>query len=130
MIPSYFSFLVAPSVTALEPQNQTVTMPAPAEFTCNATGRPRPTVLWYTMALDDSRELLSGGVEVMIDEIRTGMREISSVLTILSTTPPDATRYVCVTTNVVDTAEMSATLTVHGKGCMKATFEILQSCVQ
>ena len=104
-------YSVAPMITALDPLEKTVTEPNIAEFVCNATARPRPTITWYT---DDgmSRALL---VNATIMEQKTGDRELTSTLTISPTAPSHATYYVCVAENVVDTDEMNAMLTVHGK---------------
>ena len=105
-------------ITALDPLEQTVTEPNIAEFVCNAIARPRPTITWYT---DDgmSRALLVSSVNATIMEQETGDRELTSTLAISPTTPSDATDYVCVAENVVDTDEMNAMLTVHGKpACM------------
>ena len=54
----------------------------------------------------------SNDVTIMIKE--TGDRELTSTLTISPTAPSDATGYVCVAENVVDTDEMTSILTVYG----------------
>ena len=100
-------------ITALDPFEQTVTESNIAEFVCNATARPRPTITWYT---DDgmSRALLVNNVNATIMEQKTGDRELTSTLTISPTAPSDATDYVCVAENVVNTDEMISNLTVYG----------------
>ena len=100
-------------ITALDPFEQNVTEPNIAEFVCNATARPRPTITWYT---DDgmSRALLIDSVNATIMEQETGDRELTSTLAISPTAPSDATYYVCVAENVVDTDEMTSNLTIHG----------------
>ena len=51
----------------------------------------------------------------MIQETENGNRTLMSGLTISPTAPSDATDYVCVAENVVDTDEMTSSLTIHGK---------------
>ena len=111
----YFCFPVAPSITTLDPQDFTVTSPTPATFTCNATGRPRPTIQWYRVELDGNLTQLSNSGSLMIREMLSGMRDISSVLDITRTRLSDAADYVCEATNVVDSDEMMSTLIVYGK---------------
>ena len=54
----------------------------------------------------------SNDVTIMIKE--NGDRELTSTLTISPTAPSDATDYVCVAENVVNTDEMISNLTVYG----------------
>ena len=62
---------------------------------------------------------MDGSNDVTIMEQENGNRELISTLAISPTAPSDATDYVCVAENVVDTDEMNAMLTVHGKpACM------------
>ena len=51
----------------------------------------------------------------MIQETEKGNRTLMSTLTISPTAPSDATDYVCVAENVVNTDEITSSLTVHGK---------------
>ena len=101
--------IVAPNITDFAPSQQTVTSPAPAVFTCNATGRPRPTIQWYRVELEDARTPLTG------EDTSSGMRGISSTLTISNTDASDATDYVCVASNIVDSTEMTGSLIVYGE---------------
>ena len=64
------------------------------------------------MELNGSHTPLSDGLSI---ETTSGSREISNELTIQDTTLSDALDYVCVASNVVYSAEMSATLTVYGE---------------
>ena len=54
----------------------------------------------------------SNGVVIMEQENRD--RELISILAITTTAPSDATSYVCVAENVVNTDEMTSNLTVYG----------------
>ena len=110
-----FTFSVAPTITTFSPLQLTVNEPNSAIFTCNATARPRPTITWYTDDGSGNRTLLVDGtnnVTIMVQE--NGDRELISTLTISPTAPSDATDYVCVAENVVDTDEMTSNLTVYG----------------
>ena len=108
-------FSVAPTTITLDPLQLTVTEPDSATFTCNATARPRPTVTWYTDNDSGNTTLLvDGSNDVKIMEQETGDRELTSTLTISPIAPSDATDYVCVAENVVDTDEMTNNLTVYG----------------
>ena len=110
-----FTFSVAPTITTLDPLQLTVTEPDSATFTCNATARPRPTITWYTDDGSGNRTLLVNGTNnVTIMEQENGDRELISTLTMLPTAPSDATDYVCVAENVVNTDEMTSNLTVYG----------------
>ena len=81
-------------------------------FTCNATGRPRPSISWYRIELNNSRTRLPDDQSV---EVPSGEREISSTLTVSSTSASDAADYVCVASNIVNEDEMTANLIVYGK---------------
>ena len=110
-----FTLSVAPTITTFSPLQLTATEPDSATFTCNATARPRPTITWYTDDGSGNRPLLMNGsndVTIMIKE--NGDRELTSTLTISPTAPSDATDYVCVAENVVNTDEMISNLTVYG----------------
>ena len=110
-----FTFSVAPTITTLSPLQLTVTEHNSATFMCNATARPRPTITWYTDDGSGSRTLLVDGTNnVMIMEQENGDRELISTLAISPTAPSDATDYVCVAENVVNTDEMTSNLTVYG----------------
>ena len=57
---------------------------------------------------------MDGSNDVMIMEKENGDRELTSTLTISPTAPSDATDYVCVAENVVNSDEMTSNLTVYG----------------
>ena len=108
----YFCSVVAPTISDLSPLEQNITSPNAAMFTCIAAGRPRPSISWYRVEINDSRTLLP---DDQSDEIMLGEREIMSTLTVEPTSAADAADYVCVASNVVDYDEMIANLTVYGK---------------
>ena len=87
-----------------------------ATISCEATGRPRPTITWYRVQLNgtDRVRLSNDDSNIMIQETEKGNRTLMSSLTISPTAPSDATYYVCVAENVVDTDEMTSSLTIHG----------------
>ena len=57
---------------------------------------------------------MDGTDNVTIMEQENGDRELISTLAISPTAPSDATDYVCVAENVVNTDEMISNLTVYG----------------
>ena len=107
-----FSSTVAPQIldplddlTAVEPQDAT--------FSCLATGRPRPAIVWTR--LSDMAQLQNQSATFMIVEWEIGDREKRSNLTILDTQPSDAGGYACVAVNEPGSVMLQATLTVHGE---------------
>ena len=115
MICLLISESVAATITSLNPFQLTVTEPNSATFTCNATGRPRPTITWYTDDGSGNKTLLvDGSNDVVIMEQESGDRKLTITLTISPTAPSHATDYVCVAENVVDVDEMIRNLTVYG----------------
>ena len=107
-----FSLTVAPQI--LDPPNDlTVVEPQDATFSCLATGRPRPDIVWTR--LSDVVQLQNQSVDVMIEEQEIGDRERRSMLTILGTQPSDAGGYACVAMNEPGSVMLQATLTVHGE---------------
>ena len=93
------------------PGNLTVVELETATFSCLATGRPRPAIVWVQlsdMTLVQSSDFTIEGMEI-------GHRERRSNLTILSTQPSDAGAYSCVAVNEPGIDMDQATLTVHGE---------------
>ena len=104
--------IVAPQI--LDPQDDlTVVEPQDATFSCLATGRPRPTIVW--IRLPDMEQLQSQSANFMIEEQEIGDRERRSNLTILGTQPSDAGAYACVGVNEPGSTTRQATLTVCGE---------------
>ena len=108
----FLTFTVAPQV--FDPlDNLTVVEPQDAIFSCLATGRPRPTIVWTR--LSDMVQLQPSSANFTIEEQENGDRERRSNLTILGTQPSDAGGYACVAVNEPGTDREQATLTVHGE---------------
>ena len=103
---------VAPKILD-PPDDLTVVEPQDATFSCLATGRPRPDIVW--IRLSDMEQLQSQSANFMIEEQEVGDRERRSNLTILDTQPSDAGAYACVAVNEPGGATRQATLTVHGE---------------
>ena len=107
-----FFSTVAPQILD-PPDDLTVVKPQDATFSCLATGRPRPSIVWTR--LSDMTQLQSSSGVYRIEEQEIGDRERRSNLTVLGTQPSDASGYVCVAVNEPGTDREQATLTVHGK---------------
>ena len=108
---------VPPTITQLTPPQQNITSPNMANISCEATGKPRPIITWYRVQLNgtDRVRLSNDDSNIMIQATEEGNRTLMSGLTISPTAPSDATDYVCVAENVVDTDEITSSLTIHGK---------------
>ena len=78
-------------------------------LTCQATGRPVPTISWYF-----NNTLLVDGMKHKISET-TSSTTISSTLTIMSVESSDVGTYTCNATNVVSTDTSYGVLTVNGE---------------
>ena len=108
-----FSFsTVAPQILD-PPDDLTVVAPQDATFSCLATGRPRPTIVWTR--LSDMVQLQPPSANFTIEEQETGDRERRSNLTILGSQPSDAGGYVCVARNEPGSVMLQANLTVYGE---------------
>ena len=84
-----------------------------AQFRCNATGVPRPTVEWYYEYSTTGNALMDNVNNVMIVEVSTGDRELLSTLKLTTTTlPDDSGNYTCRAVNIVDDYFSSAFLDV------------------
>ena len=107
-----FSSTVAPQIFD-PPGDLTVVEPEDATFSCLATGRPRPDIMWTR--LSDMVQLQNQSATFVIVEQEIGDRERRSNLTILGTQPSDVGGYACVARNEPGSVIQQATLTVHGE---------------
>ena len=103
---------VAPQILD-PPDDLTVVEPQDATFSCLATGRPRPDIVWTR--LSDMEQLQNQPGVYGIEEQEIGDRERRSNLTIVGTQPSDAGAYACVAVNEPGNATQQATLRVHGE---------------
>ena len=86
-------------------------------FVCTAVARPRPSITWYKVEVDDSRTMLTGteeGVSITAMDGDTE-RTRNSTLSFDPSRPSFSAVYVCVAANPVDSAEATATLSVYGE---------------
>ncbi len=96
----------------------TVTQPDAAMFVCTAMARPRPSITWYRLEMNDSRTNLTDGSEdgVNITVVDGDTERIANSTLMFSPSRPFFSAvYICEATNPVATAETNATLTVYGK---------------
>ena len=108
---------VVPVIT-LEPDDVKTVEGMSVTFLCAATGRPRPTITWYTYDGNSTKEVNSASdVRVTVTDEEMGDREGMSYLTLRSVLPSDAADYICHADNGVGNGRVSrsATLTVNGK---------------
>ena len=109
-------FIVPPDTPVIEENVVTVTQPDEAMFVCTAMARPRPSITWYRVEMDNSRTILTQREGVTITEIDGSTdRIVMSTLIFESTRPFFSAEYICEATNVVDSAETNAILMVYGK---------------
>ena len=111
LLHAFFS-TVAPQILD-PPDDLTVVEPQDATFSCLATGRPRPGIVWTR--LSDMVQLQPQSGVYRIEEQEIGDRERRSMLTILDSQPSDAGGYACVAINEPGSVMVQATLTVHGE---------------
>ena len=79
-----------------------------------ATGLPRPVITWFFEDSEGSRTEVVAMDRILKFSIPLGGRDFQSSLVVDLTAPNDAGLYVCVAENIVNSAEASAVLTVHG----------------
>ena len=94
-----------------------VTQPEEAMFECIAMARPRPSITWYRLEMDDTRTPLNGSEDGITISTSNGdiERSIISTLMFSPSRPFFSATYICEATNPVATAEANATLMVYGK---------------
>ena len=111
MIIKFPNYLVA---TSISPQviDQTQNEESNASFTCQVTGEPVPTIIWYfNGTLVDEAYTVKYTISMMSLNITTN----SSTLTIMNVQSSDVGTYTCNATNVVSTDTSSGVLTVNGE---------------
>lgn len=94
-------FHLVPASLDLKPVNVTVNESSAASFQCNASGDPRPAVIWFK----EGKQLSAGGRIVMG----------GNSLTILNTVASDAGQYSCNVSNGLRSDVSVAHLIVQGK---------------
>lgn len=111
----------------IEQNDVTVTQPNEALFVCTAIARPRPTITWYMVGLDGTREALNEMEEGVTITEGYGGTDITtnSSLKFDPTRPFFSSMYVCEATNPVSSAETNATLTVYGMSVSMTVYSLL-----
>ena len=118
--------LVAPTISP-EVMDQTQNEADTASFTCQATGEPVPTIIWYfNSALVDEANTMKYTLSIMSLNITTN----SSTLTIMNVQSSDVGIYTCNATNVVSTDTSSGVLTVNGETLKYSYFIFLETTLQ
>ena len=107
---SLFLSTVSPQIIDA-PDNLTVVQAEDAAFSCLATGRPIPEIVW--IRLTDMTQLQSQ-LGLTVEEQEAGDTQRRSNLTIIGVQLSDSGAYVCVATNEVGSIMAHVTLTVHG----------------
>ena len=104
------SCVIVPPSISLEVMNDARNEGESASLTCQATGRPVPTISWYF-----NNALLVNGAKYITFEASVNTTTISSTLTIMSVQSSDVGTYTCNATNVVSTDTSSGVLSVNGE---------------
>jgi hypothetical protein len=109
--------IVPPDAPKIAESAVIVTQPGAAMFVCTAMARPRPSITWYRVEMNNSRTILTGGEEGVSVSVGNGdsERTRNSTLTFNPSRPFFSAEYICEATNVVASAETNATLTVNGR---------------
>ena len=101
--------LVTPTISP-EVLDQTQNQGGTASFTCQANGKPAPTIGWYF-----NNALLANGAKHTISETSVNTTTINSILIIMSVESSDVGTYTCNATNVVSSDTSSGVLTINGE---------------
>ena len=97
----------------------TVTRPDEAMFVCTTMARPRPSITWYRVEMDNSRTAIACDEGVTIVGVGGSTdRTLISTLIFEPSRPFFSAEYICEATNVVASAETNAILMVYGKNYM------------
>ena len=108
---------VPPGIPVIEERAVTVTQPNASMFVCTAMARPRPSITWYRVEMNNSRTILTGTEEGVSLSVTNGNTDRTAISTLMfdPSRPFFSAEYICEATNVVASAEINATLTVNGK---------------
>ena len=90
--------------------NQTIFEGDTFSLTCQATGRPIPSIRWYFNGIP-----MANTTDYVISEISLNPTTTNSTLTVICAQKSDMGTYRCDASNVVSTSSSSTTLIVHGK---------------
>ena len=111
MIIKFLNYLVAPSISP-QVMDQTQNEGSNASFTCQVTGEPVPTIIWYfNGTLVDETNTMK--YTISMESLNTTTN--NSTLTIMNVQSSDAGTYTCDATNVISTDNSSGILTVNGE---------------
>ena len=111
MIIKFLNYLVAPSISP-QVMNPTQNEGSNASFTCQATGEPVPTIVWYfNGALVNATNTIKYTISMMSFNIAT----INDTLTIMNVQSSDVGTYTCNATNALSSNTSFGVLTVNGK---------------
>ena len=83
----------------------------PATFSCQATGEPVPTIIWY---FDGVMINVSNTSEYNVTSLINDT-VITSIITIMNTQSSDAGMYTCEAENSLGTSRNSGILTINGQ---------------
>ena len=90
-----------------------------ASFTCQATGKPVPTISWYFSGV------LVNESDIVMYSISMSSLNSTSTLTIINVESADVGTYTCHATNVISTDTSSGVLTVNGELLYSYSFYLL-----
>ena len=108
---SYILALATPVISP-EVMDKTYNEGDTASFTCQATGKPLPTISWY---LNGAPVDHSNAIKYTISVTSLNDITINNTLTIMNVESPDVGTYTCNATNVISTDISSGVLTVNGE---------------
>ena len=122
----FLNYLVAPYISP-EVMNQTQNEGSNASFTCQVTGEPVPTIIWYfNGTLVDEANTMKYTISMMSLNTTTN----SSTLTIMNVQSSDVGTYTCDATNIVSSNTSSGVLTVNGEPYKCSYFIYLETTLQ
>ena len=108
----YLLHLVTSTISP-EVIDQTQNEGGTASFTCQATGRPVPTISWYLNGTPVNNDTDVDKYDILETSVNT--TTISCILTIMDVESSDVGTYICNATNVVSSDTSSGVLTVNGE---------------